>query len=489
MIKFTILNNRRCKISCPNEIILNGIRNLLSYRQKGVEYTSAYQNGWSGITFLMNKKGEFSLGLLEMVKAYLWSISETFEIEDLRAPLVPIEAMNIDPRLESLNKIPRDYQSEIVIAAMQNRRGIIRACTGSGKTLVTAIITAKLNRPSNIYVISLDLLQQFHDLFSQIFNEPIGFVGNGRCDIHRINVVSVWTAGRALGTKTAPIEEGDDFEKDDSPNNYPRIIDCLKKAKLHLFDECHSVQSDTIKSIYEVIDPEYIYGLSGTPFREDGSDILSTSILGDQIIDIPASRLIAEKWLAQPIIKFVPVSKARASKEDNYQSIYKSYIVENDERNELIVTNAKALLAKGYQVLVLFKQINHGKILSKLFEGENIEYEYLSGSYSLEKRMEVKERLLSKQSNLVLTSSIFDVGVDLPTLSGLILAGGGSSPIKTLQRIGRVIRSSPGKQQACVVDFFDDIKYLKKHSKIRHDIYVSEPGFKVFVPNSIKDLK
>jgi superfamily II DNA or RNA helicase len=484
--KFIILNNKRCRIHCNNDALLNKIRNLLSYKQKGIEWTAAYQNGWSGITFLMSKKNEFSLGLLDKIKLYLIEHNELFTVEDLRLPLSIIEPIDLTPKLTQLQKVPRDYQLEIVDAAMQNRRGIIRACTGSGKTLVTAIITAKLNKPTNIYVISLDLLEQFHSLFSQIFDEPIGFIGNGRCDIQRINIISVWSAGRALGTKLTPIEEGDDFDKDDSPSNYPQIIKCLRTAKLHLFDECHSVQSETIKSIYDTIDPEYIYGLSGTPYRDDGCDILSTSILGEQIIDIPASRLIAEGWLAQPLIKFVPVPKTRGNKGDNYQTIYKNYIVENEERNNLILSNTKELLSKGYQVLVLFKQLNHGKLLSELFEETGIEHEYLSGSFSLEKRLEVKERLLNKQSNLVLTSSIFDVGIDIPTLSGLVLAGGGCSPIKSLQRIGRILRKYPGKSFAAVVDFYDDVKYLRSHSKIRREIYERENGFRIFVPASIK---
>lgn len=483
----TILNNKRCKIVCLDETILRGIKNLLSYKQKGVEFTAAYQNGWSGYTFLLSKKNEFSLGLLEMVKAHLWSISEVFEISDLRQPLIPIAEMDIGPKLAELKKVPRDYQIEIMEAALSHRRGIIRACTGAGKSLTIAMIVAKLNRFSNIYVISLDLLQQFHDLFSQIFEEPIGFIGNGRCDIARINIISVWTAGRALGAKLSPIEEGDDFKEEDAPSNYPKIINCLQSAKLHLFDECHAVQSETVKSIYEAIEPEYIYGLSGTPFREDGCDILSTSILGEQIIDVPASRLIAAGWLAQPIIKFVSVPKMRMSKGANYQTIYKEFIVENEMRNKLIIESAKELLTKGYQVLILFKQLNHGKILSSLLEEEGIEHEYLSGSYSLEKRTEVKERLLSKKSNLVLASVIFDQGIDIPTISGIILAAGSRGIVKTLQRIGRGLRLHPGKKLCCIVDFFDQAKYLRDHSKIRYNVYCLEPGFKVFPCKEMKD--
>jgi superfamily II DNA or RNA helicase/intein/homing endonuclease len=347
-------------------------------------------------------------------------------------------------------------------------------------TLVSSIITASLNKPTNIYVISLDLLQQFHSLFCEIFDEPIGFIGNGRCEISRINIVSVWSAGKALGNKEALSGEDDDFEEEDNPSNYPRIVKMLKSTKVHLFDECHSVQSATIRSIYNAIDPEYIYGLSGTPYRNDGCELLSTSILGDQIIDVPASRLIAEKWLAQPLIKFVRVPKMKGINGENYQSIYKSYIVENEIRNNLIIENAKMLLEKGYQVLILFKQLNHGKILSELLNEQGIDHEYLSGIDSLEERTRVKEKLLKKEANLILSSKIFDQGIDLPTLSGLILANSGKSSISVLQRAGRIIRSYPGKTYCCIVDFYDDVKYLKNHSLVRYNIYKSESGFKVF---------
>jgi len=63
-----------------------------------------------------------------------------------------------------------------------------------------------------------------------------------------------------------------------------------------------------------------------------------------------------------------------------------------------------------------------------------------------------------------------------------------------LQRIGRVIRTSPGKLDALVVDFLDNAVHLSKHSAIRLTVYETEPAFKIkfpkgFDPASIKRVK
>jgi len=467
----------------------NRLKKILSYKTAGVEYTAAFRGGWNGITYLIDKSGYFLLGLLDKVKSFLAEHNISYTITDKRKTIINGTSIDLTEKLKSLNMIPRDYQERIVSAAANHNKGIIRACTGSGKTLCTAIITAKINKPTIIYVIGLDLLKQFHDLFEAVFDEPIGFIGNGVCKIHRINIASIWSVSSALKVKKPkPSADDEDNDEEISPNQKQSadIIDMLKSTKMHIFDESHVITTDTIKNIFSKIDPEYIYGFSGTPFRDDGSDLLINAILGEQIINVSASELIEKNFLAQAIIKFVRVPKTYiGSGTSNYQTVYKEYISENEIRNALIVQNTKELLTKKYQVLVLFKHLQHGKNLAKLFDLENINYEYLSGSDCLDDRIKVKENLLSKKSNLVLASSIFDIGVDISSLSALVLAGGGKSSIRTLQRIGRVIRKFPGKKYAAIVDFYDDVKFLKGHSKKRHYIYASEVGFKIIIPREL----
>lgn len=486
MNKIIILNNKKCQIVSDDSDLIKKIHNYLSFKLIGVEYMPAYQNGWSGITYLLSKANKFNYGLLNKVKKYLDDKNVSYVIEDLRSPKIATKELNIEKNLKKYNLIPREHQIRICDVALQTDRGIIRAATGSGKTLCTALITAKINKPTIIYVIGLDLLDQFHKLFSKLFNEPIGYIGDGTCNIERINIASIWTIGRALKLdKKSIIDDSDDLsEKDLDDNNQIKILKLLQETKLHIFDESHVVATNTISEIYKNIDPEYIYGFSGTPFRDDNSDLLINGILGEQIINVSASELINLGLLAAPMIKFYTVPKIPVG--NVYTAVYKEYIVENDIRNNLIIKLSQELLDKKYTPLVLFKQIKHGEILFEKFQETNIKCAMLYGNDSLEKRNEIKEKLINKEINLILASTIFDIGLDLPELNALVLCSGGKSSIRALQRIGRVIRAFPGKKYAAVVDFYDQVKFLKKHSLTRHKIYSAEDGFKVFKSKEMK---
>jgi|SRR6185436_1560924 len=485
--KITILNNKKCQIISDDVAMLKKLHRHLSFKIAGAEYSAAYQNGWSGITYLLSKNGKFDLGLLEKVKIFLDKSFISYSIEDTRKPKIINEELDISNNLKKYDLIPREHQLRIKEITSTYDRGIIRAATGAGKTLCAALITAKINKPTIIYVIGLDLLDQFYKLFSKLFDEEIGYIGNGVCNPARITIASIWTIGRALNLdkNTITDDEIELSEKDIDENNSAKIISLLKQTKLHIFDESHVVTTSTITEIYKNIDPEYIYGFSGTPFRDDGSDLQINGILGEQIINVPASELIEKGLLAKPIIKFVTVPKM-LTLGTQYLSVYKDYIVENEVRNDIIINNIKDLLKKKYTPLVLFKQIKHGNIIFEKMVAQGIKCGMLYGNDSLEKRNEVKYMLLSKEIEVILASTIFDLGLDLPELSGLVLCGGGKSSIRALQRIGRVLRMIPGKKIAAVVDFYDQAKFLKKHSHIRQKVYESEPGFKIIKSKEMK---
>ena len=243
------------------------------------------------------------------------------------------------------------------------------------------------------------------------------------------------------------------------------------------------ISCQTIKEIYKAIDPVRIFGMSATWEKGDNTQLASISILGDQIIDIPATEFIEKGWLAKPYIKFVNAPKVVPDGKD-YHSIYRSCIVENEGRNKLIVKNTKDLLAKGYRVLCLYKLISHGEILAEMFADAGIEVEILSGKDNIERRDDAKERMQSGKLKAILASQIFDLGVDISSLSALVLAGSGKSIVRSTQRIGRIIRKYPGKDKVAVVDYIDDVKYLKQHSRARFDTYKLEPGFEVQWPGN-----
>jgi superfamily II DNA or RNA helicase len=462
---------------------LSQLNKYLSFKYTGAEFTPAFKfHHWDGKEYLLSKKLEFLTGLVNYVRNFYIENGRNIEVIDERPKPTNGNKIDIATSLIRLNLNPYDYQLEAVEYALKYDRVIFKHATGGGKSLTAALITAEFGKPTIIYVISKELLHQFHEFFSSIFDQKIGIVGDGICEVENITIASVWTIGKSLGMKPKEIfldDEGSDEVFDES--NTTKIIDCIKKAKVHQFDECHISAAKTIRNIYKIINPEKIYGYSGTPYRDDGADLLLTGIFGDVIHEVKASDLIKRKILARPFIKFINIY-GKANFRDTYPTVYADHIVNNKFRNNIIATETKALLDKGYNVLVLFKTIKHGKLLLEIFEENNIDCEFLSGKDTTKKRKSVKDSLLSGQSRCIIASTIYDIGIDIGNLSALVLTSSGKSSVKALQRIGRVIRNGNEKPMAAVVDFYDQVKYLKKHSLIRKAIYETEPEFDIFFP-------
>jgi superfamily II DNA or RNA helicase len=463
----------------------------LSFYVEGAEHTSAFKGylnrdgdwiKWDGFKKLLTPTLQFATGLVERVKDFYKVAGKEIDIIDKRPAKSIGKPIDIIPNLKKLDKIPYGYQMEILDVIDKNDRGIIKVATGGGKSLVAALIAAKLGKKTIIYVIGKDLLYQFHVFFSSVFDEPIGIIGDGQCQIHNINIASIWTVGQAIGMKKNEILlDSDDDEESLNKNKYADILQIIKETKLHIIDECHMSACETIQQIFKHSSSEHLYGLSGSPWRDDGADLLIESILGKYIVNIPASRLIKEGYLAQPLIRFRVTPPYPYELERVYQSVYKKYVVENDTRNGLVLDAAKALVEKGYQTLVLFNSLKHGKILYDLFK-QHMSCAILDGSNDKEEREKVKKDLMNHKIDCVLASRIFDIGVDIPSLSGLVIACGGKSTVKALQRVGRVIRKYPGKKFAVVIDFADQAPFLDTHSKTRYKIYTSEEGFDVSFP-------
>jgi superfamily II DNA or RNA helicase len=222
----------------------------------------------------------------------------------------------------------------------------------------------------------------------------------------------------------------------------------------------------------------YRYGISATPHRDLNDDILIDSCFGKLIYSVNASRLIENGWLVQPIIYFIKVTDMPKD-EITYPACYKKGIAENPTRNQYVVDIAEKLAASGRTVLILCKQIEHGKLLSSMIPGSV----FLHGGHTGKARKKHLDAIREKQEHAKITiaSVIMDEGVNLKALDALILAGGGKSATRALQRVGRVLRlyekDGVKKKDAIVIDFEDHCKYLLAHSKKRRKMYQTEPKF------------
>lgn len=484
------INNTNNTCTLENETDVGFLWSLdreLSFAVQGAEHTRAYKgyfdkegkhHKWDGLHRLLTEKLSFPIGLLQRVKEFYSINQKEFHITDLRPQKTSIVSVDILPKLKILNKEPYPYQLETLSIVKNNDHGIIRLATGGGKTLVSALMTAHFGKRTILYVIGKDLLYQTHKFFSSIFDDKIGIIGDGNCDIQDINVASVWTIGQALGLKKNEIVVETDEENITSPQKYKDIRQMLSSCKVHIFDECHLAACNTIQEISKNINPEYIYGMSASPWRDDNADLLIESILGKKIVDISASYLIEHGFLVKPIIKFLTVPPLTEKIKKHYQTIYKHYIVDNQIRNNLVLKAAERLVEQNYQTLLLYNNVAHGAALYQQLV-KKIPCMLLSGKDSSEDRELAKKRLENGEINCILASKIFDIGVDLPSLSGLVIASGGKSSVRTLQRIGRVIRKYPAKSQSAVVDFYDQAPFLKQHANDRKKIYATEKRFEI----------
>jgi type III restriction enzyme, res subunit len=261
---------------------------------------------------------------------------------------------------------------------------------------------------------------------------------------------------------------------------------------------CHHIPAETITSIAnQCSNAYYRIGVSATPWRDTGDDLLIEAVLSKQHKEsqINASKLIELGYLVKPDIYFVPIKQTFKGK--NYQSVYSQAVVLNDYRNRVIYKIAEKMYEKGKHILILFRQIAHGtEIMLKLQErlvdkatsitikhpksGKETtvrvkEVEMLSGNDDALKRAAVFEAVKRGICRCLVASTIADEGLDLPILDTLILAGGGKSSTRAFQRVGRVLRLHENKERAIVFDFIDYTPMLRRHSRERQKYYEREP--------------
>lgn len=463
------------------------LRSVLSYQTDGHLWTHR-NNDWDGKVSVVCRGSRwcrcrhksphvhFPTGLLYMAKEFFAVAARETVITDTR----PIPPKNMNWTFSD-SLILRDYQQECIDAAVQKGRGIVKAATGAGKTVICAGIMQKLQRAPVLFLVtSKDLMAQAAGEFERFLRDggssaSVGQIGGGQQTFGDINVVTVQTAVRCLGEKYEKFddEDWDDRDENMSDSIKVKLLELLKTAPVMFCDEVQHWAANTCQAVSSACSSaRFRFGVSATPWRDQNDDLLIDACFGRALADIRASDLISRGVLVKPTIYFICTSSKMGG---TYAQIYKECVVENEARNKMIAECASKLRDEGRKVLVLVRQIQHGKQLNALIENSA----FVSGSDSAVFRKEFFDKLRNGDNTVCIATSIFDEGIDVRPLDALVLGGSGKSPTRALQRIGRVIRSFEGKKDAIVIDFDDDVKYLRAHSRARKSIYATEPLFEI----------
>lgn len=487
--------------------IQEAIDEATSFRPSGFQFTRAYQLGRTDGRVRLLKHSKFPAGLVGRIIDTLKDKGVPYELEVENANVVKPNL-----HVECIGIQSRPYQDNAVENALLNPRGIIRAPTGSGKTAIGTRIIQGRGKYALVVVPTIDLLWQYKSFLQQhllgVADDgkakgpiKIGQLGDGVVDPQPITVATVRTAAKAVGADYVKYEfaEYDDKEKETSVSP-SQMREWVNGIGTLIVDEAHILGAKTVYDVTNKVPAPNKYGMSASPWRDDGADLMIEAATGKPIYRINTKELVDDGYLVAPIIQvmdtkgwWTPASWGQTCQRcgttrrmtakgpaktcdcgssqwrSEFQDAYREEIVENVVRNAKI---AEIVNACQEPTLVLVKQIKHGNLLKPMIPG----CVFLSGSDSGEKRDEVYQQIRDGELNVVIASTIADLGLDVPALTHLVLAGGGKSSTRHLQRIGRVARPYPGKTFARVVDFDDSHvhKWFRSHAKARRKIEVAE---------------
>ena len=335
-----------------------------------------------------------------------------------------------------------DYQVDAVRECIQRKNCIVKLPTSSGKTEIFISICNLLKIKTLILFSRIDLAQQTLR----------------RCQ----------KAGLDAG-----IVQGDNVDE------HHQIVMCTVQSshkltqsyEMAIVDECHKSSSQSYQDILKQDKFVYRFGFSATPFVKDKYKTALTMLwLGDIEYTVPAELLVDEKKIAKPTINIIGVNRPFGIFDLGWLDVEYRGIVNNEFRNHKIVE-----ICQEYKrdILILVKRISHGKDLENMINNSI----FLSGQSEVNKRVEYTDKFEKGDDVILIASTIFDEGISINRIRHLIIAGGGKSYVKTIQRIGRGLRIKDNKTTVSVYDFYDSTsRILESHSKERIKSY-REEGF------------
>lgn len=466
-----------CSFSVSDPAVDELLYTNLAFHPEGYFFSEKYQSRkWDGYNRLYNAtKKTFRTGLLSRVLELLVANSVDFEVVGM-----PESGKYIQ---HSYTYELRPYQLRVVQDIVQKRFGIIQAPPRSGKTnCVVAVVDSERQFPVVFFCRSLDLAYQTKKRFENFLPDvPVGIVGDGTVDVQDVAIVTIQSAFSAYDKKYK-----DDSVQEEKPVQDKLLVKkLLKTAKLVFYDENHHSGASTSRFILDQCTSATMrIGLSATPFAGKEEDLLIEEACGPVIHSISYSELIKEGFLLRPNIYLYKLPKMEVK--GNYQSVYKQAVTDNEFLAQLIQKIAGKLNSTGESVVVQTEFINHTRKL-----GELLGCPTMTGTDSSDYRKELLQKLQNKEV-LCVVSTLFEEGLDLPSLGYTINAAGGLSSISTMQRM-RSITAAEGKTTCGVIDFIHQCEYLSKHSKKRKKLYESEPEFNVEVRDvskkSIEEIK
>ncbi|PHM52417.1 DEAD/DEAH box helicase [Xenorhabdus hominickii] len=511
-----------------DESVKKCIQETLSYEIAGAEFTSS---GWDGKSTMFNwSNRSFPSGFVQAVKKKLEAQGNRVLLKR-KSMVEPLGLPN--PKINDFLYNPDYIYQDETVERMVNIGGMIaQIATGGGKSNIACKAAARVNRLTLFITTRSVLMHQMRDNFQRSIDfraengephlkgEKVGIIGDGMFHFSRhVNIATIQTLASFLDEyprfveklppkvktlkKPHPTKEEQRKEWEKKREFHYRrqaaIKMMLKETCLLILEEAHESSGNSFYDVSRMcVNADYRLGLTATPFMKDSAEanMRLMAVTGSIGIKVSEKYLIDRGILAKPYFLYLrtdyvadearikedlaeKVGNSRLGRTSPYTRAAQLGITYNLARNRLIVRHVKDMFDHKLTVMVLVRLKRHGQILKEMLDEVGIRAEFIFGESKQKERIAQLNKLRNREIDVLIGSTILDVGVDVPGVGGVVLAGGGKAEVELRQRVGRGLRKKTDQANICfVVDLLDySNNHLLQHSFERRAIIRETDGF------------
>jgi superfamily II DNA or RNA helicase/HKD family nuclease len=327
---------------------------------------------------------------------------------------------------------------------LDRHRNLLVAATGTGKTVMAAVDYARLRdrlpRDRLLFVAHREeILEQSHATFAHAIRDP--------------SFGEFWVGGKRPSRFEHVFASIQSLNRSGLDSLNPSYFDVV------IVDEFHHAAAPSYTSLLERLKPMELLGMTATPERADGLDVLKY-FDGRIAAELRVWDAIDQQYLA-PFSYFgvhdgsdltgVPWTRSKG-----YDRAALTNVLTGDHvwaRRVLEQLRRKTNDPRGMRALGFCVTIEHARFMAEQFDLAGIASVAVWGDSPKEERTAALRDLDAGRVNAVFTVDLFNEGVDVPNVDTLLLLRPTESGTLFLQQLGRGLRRARGKAVCTVLDF------------------------------------
>jgi len=433
-------------------------------------HTPAFKLGrWNGKMSFCDIGGRSYVNLLDKLLPIVQQYGYEVEIDDQRQVTENFEFESVSedsyshilwPKGHPLAGQPikiKEHQLDVLNSYLENITGINIAPTGSGKTLITAILSHKVQPYGRSIVIvpTKDLVTQTEEDYINLGLDVGVFFGD-RKEYNKTHTICTWQSLESLSKRSKEI----DLEVD--INAFFEGVVCV------IVDEVHKAKADVLRRLLSsyLANAPIRWGLTGTMPEEEADQVGVVACIGPLLGKINTKELQDLGILAQLHVNIWQLADLGEAAFDNYQAELK-WLTTSLPRLKFLAKQIIEISESG-NTLILVDRVQTGEMLQSLIP-DSI---FVSGKMkSKDRKEEYKEVQEVDGKVIIATYGVASTGINIVRIFNLVLFEAGKSFVRVIQSIGRGIRVAPDKDFVNVYDVCSNCKFSKRHLSKRKKFY------------------